>query len=312
VSDPIRLGTRASPLALAQARLVAAALEAVEPGVRLEIVEIRTTGDRRLDARLSGAGSGSLPRGLFTKELEEALLDGRADLAVHSLKDLPTDLGAGLVFAAALERAPSGDWLLSREGIRFEDLPAGARIATSSERRRRMLLWRRPDLEVVEVRGNLGTRIRKLATEPEWSGMVLAQAGLVRLGWVRAPGRVAAEGFELHAEDLGGWMVPAAGQGAIGIECRAGDTRIHKLLGRAGHRETFACVTAERALLHRVGGGCHQPVGARARVRDGGLELEAVVFPEGDGEPLCGVRVGDPADPEGLAEALWEQLHEKN
>jgi hydroxymethylbilane synthase len=309
VATVVRVGTRASPLALAQARMTLEALRAADATVDVRVVEVRTTGDRRLDAALADAGTGTLPRGLFTKELEEALLSGTVDVAVHSLKDLPTELPPGLVLGGVLPRASAEDVLLTRDGIRFADLPAGAVIATSSERRRRMLLWKRPDLVVVPVRGNIGTRLRKLVGDPGWAGMVLARAGLERLGCVTADGRrVAAGDAWLELENLADWMVPAPGQGAVGLETRESDVALLELLARIGDPGTLACVRAERFFLERVGGGCHHPVGAHARIEGDRLHLAALCFEVGP-EPRSGGCRGSVTDPAGVAAALHAQLY---
>lgn len=258
----LTIGSRGSQLALWQARHIQAQLS--ELGVETRIEIIRTTGDKITDVPLAKVGG----KGLFTKEIEEALLDGRIDLAVHSLKDLPTELPEGLALAAIPEREETADALI---GARLDDLPAGACVGTSSLRRAAQLRALRPDLVIENIRGNLDTRLRKL-DEGQYHAILLAAAGLRRLGWA---GRIA----ELLTADR---MVPAVGQGALAIETRAGGPAL-ELCKALDHAPTRAAVTAERALLAALGGGCQVPIGAHARVgEDGVLRLTAVVaHPEG-------------------------------
>jgi hydroxymethylbilane synthase len=260
----IILGTRGSALALAQTRLVAAQLRAAHPAFEPEILIIKTTGDQRLDVSLSAPGS--LEKGLFTKELEEALLARKIDAAVHSLKDLPTELPEGLVIGAILERADPADVLVSRSAGGLEALANGATVATSSPRRRAQLLQLRPDLTVVEIRGNVPTRLRKLAENPALDGLLLAKAGLDRLGDGIIP-----EG--LHACVVEG-ILPAPGQGAIALECRDGDPDVIDLLKPIHHEETARCVEAERDLLRKLGGGCSLPLGALGTWENGAVRLQ--------------------------------------
>jgi hydroxymethylbilane synthase len=266
------LGTRGSELALVQARDAAARLRAVHPG--LDVCEriIRTTGDRRLDVRLSAPGP--LDKGLFTKELEEALLAGTVDVAVHSLKDLPTVQPPGLVVGAILERADHSDALASKHAGGLHGLPGGATVATSSLRRKNQLLALRPDLEVVEIRGNVPTRLRKVVETPGIAALVVASAALVRLGADVVPGGL---DVSVIAE-----MLPAPGQGAVAIECRVDDAPTLGRLAAIHHEPTARCVSAERDLLRSLGGGCHMPLGALATIGDGRLRLVAGLF-EPDG-----------------------------
>lgn len=295
-SSVIRIATRGSDLALAQARRVLAECEAGFPDLGFEIRVIRTTGDRLQKASLRNPSVG-LPKGLFTKELEVALERGDADLAVHSLKDLPTELPEGLRLGAVLPRADARDVLVGRaRNLRvgrtgIPELPRGAVVATSSTRRGAQLKAWRPDLRVIEIRGNVPTRLKKLATQPDLHATVLAAAGLERLGIelgaggrLSAPEHLAPEGWGaplrgvLLTEDL---MLPAPGQAAIGIECRKGDTLAARVCSRLNHRETRACVEAERAFLAAFGGGCQSPVAALGRWERGQtLRLEALVFDE--------------------------------
>ena len=240
------IASRGSQLALWQARWVAAQLAAARPRSRIEI--IKTTGDKITDVPLAKVGG----KGLFTKEIEEALLDGRADLAVHSLKDLPTELPAGLVLAAVPEREDPRDAIV---GKRLADLPQGARVGTSSLRRAAQLRQLRPDLSIESVRGNLDTRLRKL-DEGQYDAIVLAAAGLKRLGWAD---RIA----EILPASV---MCPAVGQGALAIETREDGNGRDRLPPRSITPATHAAVTAERGLLAALGGGCQVPIGAHATV----------------------------------------------
>ncbi|MGE0453283.1 MAG: hydroxymethylbilane synthase [Vicinamibacteria bacterium] len=258
----LRIGTRASRLALWQADHVAALLRAAHPGLVVERVEIVTAGDRVLDQALSRIGD----KGLFTHELEDALRTGRIDLAVHSLKDLPTTLPADLDLGAVVEREDPRDALVSNGGRRLDELPAGARIGTSSLRRRSQLLAQRPDLVVLDLRGNVPTRLEKVACG-EADATVLARAGLMRLG---LDDRIA----EVLAPEV---MLPAVGQGALGVELRRQDERVTRLLAPLDHAATRLATAAERALLARLEGGCQVPVGALAEIAGGRLRLRGLV-----------------------------------
>jgi hydroxymethylbilane synthase len=250
----IRIGTRNSPLALWQARRIQELLEGA--GHEVELVEVQTTGDVIQDVPLSKIGSVAI----FTRQLDEALLAGRIDIAVHSLKDLPTSLPKGIVLAAVSEREDPRDALVGRGLLRWAELPDKAVIATSSQRRRAQLLHARPDLRVVEVRGNIDTRLAKLETTPEWSATLLAAAGLIRLGLESRIG-------ERLPLDL---MLPAPGQGALAATARVDNPQIINVTSAALHHQpTELCVAAERALLRRLEGGCQVPVAAYAELRDG-------------------------------------------
>jgi len=250
------IGTRGSQLALAQARWVQERLEALGHPTRLEI--IRTTADKILDVPLARIGG----KGLFTKEIEEALLEGRADLAVHSLKDLPVELPAGLRLAAVPVRDDARDVVVGRP---LAGLPAGARVGTSSLRRSAQLRLLRPDLRIEPVRGNLDTRLRKLEAG-QYDALIVAAAGMHRMGW---SGRIA----EYLAPET---MCPAPGQGALGVETRAEGEAL-QACAVLDDAEARAAVTAERAFLAAMGGGCQVPIGAYAESRDGNLRLHAVV-----------------------------------
>jgi hydroxymethylbilane synthase len=271
MSGVVRIGTRGSPLARAQTELACCALREADPGLAepgaLEIVVIRTTGDRVVDRPLAALGG----KGLFCKELEAALLEHRIDLAVHSMKDLPTWLPAGLVIGAMLPRADPRDVLIARAGpCRIRELPQGAVVGTASLRRRAQLLARRPDLEMAPLRGNLDTRLTKLEAGAV-DATLLARAGLDRLGLEPAGGML------LEPDE----MLPAVGQGAIGIECRAEDP-IRMLLSFANHAPTSMCVTAERAMLEVLDGSCHTPIAGHARIEHGRMRLRGlIVRPDG-------------------------------
>lgn len=288
------LGTRGSQLALWQAHYVQDALHDRGHGVKLE--EITTTGDKILDVPLAQIGD----KALFTKELDVALLDERIDLAVHSLKDLPTQLPDGIILAAVSERAAPGDAFVAHP--RFDGhlaaLPEGAQVATSSLRRQAQLLHYRPDLDIVSVRGNVDTRLRKLDAS-NWHGMVLAVAGLARLGLDERIREVIDRGV----------MLPAVSQGALGIVCRESDGATREVLRGALHdAATASAVLAERAFLRRLEGGCQVPIGAYAKVDGGRLVLDGCVAAL-DGERLVRDRhEGTPDAPEALGRRLAEHL----
>jgi hydroxymethylbilane synthase len=264
----IRIGTRGSALALAQANATAEGLSA--HGHDVEIVPMRTEGDRLASARLATIGG----KGLFVREIEEALLDGRIDVAVHSLKDLPAEVPAGLVLAAFPERADPRDVLIARRAGGLDALAPGAVVGTSSPRRRALVLAARPDLAVEPLRGNVDTRLGKLAAGA-CDAVILAAAGLARLG-IEPP----------HADALGvDEFVPAVGQGVLGLEARADDARVCAALGRLDDPATRACAVAERAFLARLGASCVTPVAAHASVAGDAITLRALVVSE-DGRKI--------------------------
>jgi hydroxymethylbilane synthase len=263
----IVLGTRGSPLALAQAEIAGGLLSQV-PGVeQVERKIIKTTGDKRLDLRLSDSGK-KFARGLFTKELEECLLSGQIDVAVHSLKDVPTELPEGLTIGAVLPREDPADMLVSRQANLLSEVRTNGTIATSSPRRARQLQHLRPDLTVVDIRGNVPTRIEKLVNQPSWDGLVLARAGLERLGLKIRENRIQFNGRTLFASVLEK-MLPAAGQGAIALEVLERSSAVRDHLRAVNHQTTWFCVHAEREFLRLLGGGCEVPIGVRATVRPG-------------------------------------------
>lgn len=267
-SKKIILGTRGSSLALAQSKLVASGLLAWHPSLNVEIKVIKTTGDQRLDVSLSQPGA--LDKGLFTKELEESLLKGEIDAAVHSLKDLPTELPGGLCISAILERANPFDLLVSKHSGGLMGLPPQAIVATSSLRRKTQLLGLRSDLKIEEIRGNVPTRLKRLADSPDLDALLIAKAGIDRLGEdIIPPG--------LHTVLLEE-ILPAPGQGAIALESRSGDAETTRILSELHHEATAMCVTAERDLLVSIGGGCHTPIGTLASIHDGKIRLRAILF----------------------------------
>ena len=300
---PITIATRGSALALAQTHAILAQCRAAFPERSFDFKIIKTTGDKLQTASMSKTDP-SLPKGLFTKELEVALLNGQADLAVHSLKDLPTDLPEGLMLAATPQRADVRDVLIyraeGRSGFRgfeanatLKDFPQGATIATSSTRRAAQLKLARPDLNIVEIRGNVATRMTKVAERAELDATVLALAGLTRLHFkIASDGKLSGEGVPdgllatvIDVET----MLPCVGQGAIGIEIRANDERIAKICERLNHTETFQAVTAERAFLRGMGGGCQSPVAAYAEIAGEKISINAVSFRDGPAKRASGV-----------------------
>ena len=313
-SEPLIIGTRGSELALAQADAVQAALVRMFPGMQIERRIIKTTGDRRTDVALAEVAKveGVFDKGVFIKELEQALDDGSINIAVHSLKDLPTVLDGRFALAAVLERAPVRDVLVTRCGGGLDALPAGARVGTSSVRRACQLQFLRPDLCVVDLRGNVPTRLRKLAAGGPYDAILLAEAGLVRLGYL--PATSSSDGAEpiLDVPGLSALRLdedvffPAAGQGAIGLEVRAGDNRSLVPADSINHPETWTRVTAEREFLRLLDAGCHTPVGVYSALVDGELHLHARVFPEAGGDPRQGEARG--ADPHEVAQALFQSL----
>jgi hydroxymethylbilane synthase len=295
----IRIATRRSALALAQSRWVAARLSALEPGLRVELHEFVTRGDRVQDRPLTAMDG----KGLFTREIEEALLNGAADLAVHSLKDLPAAHPEGLVLAAVPEREDPRDALVLPSAAAgalpaLGSLPAGARVGSGSPRRAAQLLAVRPDLHVRGIRGNVDTRLRKLDSG-EYDALILAAAGLRRLGLA---GRIAAP---LAPEE----MLPAPGQGALALQCRTADAGLRALLARLDCPGTRACITAERALLAALGGGCGLPLGALAeREGDAGLRLRAAVTAPGGRRSCCAAAAGTLQEAAELGRAVARQL----
>ncbi|HEX3819533.1 MAG TPA: hydroxymethylbilane synthase [Candidatus Sulfotelmatobacter sp.] len=284
-----RIGSRGSPLALWQANHISALLRAQGHEVEIEI--IHTTGDKITDVALAKVGT----KGMFTKEIEEALAAGRVDLAVHSLKDLPTELPAGFEIAAITKREDPRDAFCSRNFSKIEDLPQAARVGTSSLRRQAQLKAIRPDLDVHPLRGNVDTRLRKLEEE-EYDAIILASAGLKRLGRMELV-------KQIIPADI---MCPAAGQGALAIEIRANDTKMRGLLTFLNDPDARAATTCERALLNSLGGGCQVPIGAFAELRNDKLHLESIVADPDGSKVLRDSRDGD--NPEKLGNEAGASL----
>ncbi len=292
MKTPIRIGTRGSPLAMWQANWVREQLEAA--GIKAELVTIASRGDQQPDSPIAGLGTD----GVFTKELQKALLDGRIDVAVHSLKDLPTDTVKGLVLAAVPPRESPLDVLVSRDGKRFAELPHGTRVGTGSLRRRAQLLHARGDLQMLDIRGNVDTRLQKLR-DGDFDALVLAHAGLKRLG---RDGEIT----EILSAAV---MLPAVGQGALGLEARAGDHDTRQILDKIDDVESHQSAIAERTMLAALAGGCLAPIGAWARVEDDGrLHLSARVLSADGRKRLAADRFANAADAVALGRQVAEQL----
>ncbi|MDI6901098.1 MAG: hydroxymethylbilane synthase [Anaerosomatales bacterium] len=288
----LMIGTRGSKLALWQSEHIKARLEELT-GLPVGLKVIKTTGDKVLDVPLAKVGG----KGLFTKEIEVELLTGTVDLAVHSMKDVPTELPDGCVIAATPQRVDPRDVIVAGEGIDLDSLPSGARVGTSSLRRRSQLLALRPDVEIVDVRGNLDTRMRKAETG-EVDAVILAAAGITRMGW--------ADRITHYIDPA--QMVPAVGQGAIGVEIRADDAFMAEVCERLTDADTLTCVTAERVVMRRLEGGCQVPIGAYCRREGDRLVIDAFVGSL-DGTTLLRHRLeGDVAEPVMLGEAMVDRL----
>ena len=292
----IRIGTRGSALALAQTRGIEAQLQARHPGLATELVIIKTTGDKLKDVPLAQVGG----KGLFIKEIEEALLAGTVDLAVHSLKDMPAEMPPGCVLGAVPPREDYRDAFISHRYDSLGEIPAGGRVGTGSLRRKVQILHRRPDLEVVHLRGNVDTRLRKLESEG-LDAIILAAAGLKRLGLGHVP-----RGY-LATTD----MLPAIGQGALGLEVRGDDQEMLDLLKPLNHYPTQVAVTGERAFLARLEGGCLIPVAALGRLGDDSLTLEALISDLEGRRFLQHSLAGPPAEAHSLGDQLAEILLER-
>ncbi|HEV3303869.1 MAG TPA: hydroxymethylbilane synthase [Planctomycetaceae bacterium] len=294
----LRIATRASRLALWQAQFVADRLHAIDLDLDVQLVHVTTTGDQAASAPLSGLGG----VGVFTREIQQAVLDDRADVAVHSLKDLPTVPVAGIQLAGVPLRASPWDALVMPSGStqpqkELRDLPRAARVGTGSLRRRAQILHVRPDLQFLEVRGNVDTRLRKL-DEGSYDALILAEAGLDRLGLAD---RVSAR---LMPPDV----FPAVGQGALGLECRSDDQRTADLLAQLTDIPTFAAVTAERQVLNRLRAGCHAPVGVAVMIDADAMSLEAVVLSRDGRQRLYARHSGQLAEPLALGERVADDL----
>ena len=291
----IRIATRKSPLAMWQAEHVAARLQQIHPDLQVELLGMSTQGDKILDTPLAKIGG----KGLFIKELEQGMLDGQADIAVHSMKDVPVELPEGLHLPVIMQREDPRDAFVSNEYTSLNELPDGACVGTASLRRQSQLLEYRSDLVIKPLRGNVNTRLRKL-DEGEYDAIILASAGLIRLGFeTRITARIGPE-----------QSLPAIGQGAVGIECRRDDQAINKLIAPLHHAETAYCVAAERAMNQRLNGGCQVPIAGYAMLESGQLWLRGLVGePDGSriirGEVEAGTEEAE-AMGIGLAEKLLE------
>jgi len=325
----VYLATRGSALALAQTNMVIDQCRRLFPQLRFEARIIKTTGDKLQTASLASA---NLPKGLFTKELETALLAGEAALAVHSLKDLPTELPDGLELGAVSERADVRDVLVYRDahflanppdyswagkvdstpkrgfppGLAVKDLPQRATVATSSTRRSAQLLEKRPDLNIVPVRGNIGTRLNKLAAQPELDAIVLAAAGLERLRFTSNGGVLRGESVPNGLLVTPHEMLPCVGQAALGIEIKSANPIAHEICSKLNHPPTMTCVRAERAFLRGMGGGCQVPVGAYAEIADGRLRMSVISFL--GAHPARASAHGEISDPESLGLQLAQKV----
>jgi hydroxymethylbilane synthase len=288
----IRIGTRASALALWQAEWVKSELEKHYPGMIVTLTKIKTTGDKILDVPLAKVGG----KGLFVKEIEEAMLENEIDIAVHSMKDVPTMFPDGLHLSCITKREDARDALLTRNNMKFKDLPQGATIGTSSLRRQAQLMSVRPDFKIAQLRGNVDTRLRKLK-EGQFDAIILAAAGVRRLGL--------AENVSEYIDPS--ISLPAIGQGALGIECRVDDRELNDLIAFFNHQDTRTCVTGERALLRRLEGGCQVPIACYGQMLNGKLHLIGLVGSV-DGKRIIKETIEGEAD---KAEKLGVTLAEK-
>lgn len=304
------LGTRGSELALAQTVLTTAALNAAWPELTVIREIIKTAGDLRPDLRLADFSKGETPvvdKGIFTKELENALRAGTIHAAVHSLKDVPTMLDPGFKISAVLPRAPIEDVLISKTPGGLDALPAGSTVATSSVRRVRLLQHLRPDLKTVEIRGNVPTRLRKAAEDPAIDALILARAGLHRLGLYHDILTDYAAPLHLGILDPESFL-PAASQGAVALETYQETPELAAALAALNHAETFARITAERRFLELLQAGCQTPVGIHTWITGSWLNLKALVFPDHTGPPLTAETSAPLDDPIAAAQALFDNL----
>lgn len=289
----LKIATRQSPLALWQAEHIKARLEAMHAGLSVELVTFVTQGDKILDTPLAKIGG----KGLFVKELEAALLDGRADLAVHSMKDVPMALPEGLTLAVICEREDPLDAFVSNQYAHFDELPQGTKVGTSSLRRKCQILKQRPDLDIIDLRGNVGTRLSKLDAG-NYDAIILASAGLKRLG-------LSARIRHTLQPDV---SLPAVGQGALGLECREADHAVLELILPLMHDETNACVRAERAFNAYLEGGCQVPIAGYATLSQGKIQMEGRVGSVDGLTLLKAEQSGSAADAEQLGVALAQDL----
>lgn len=293
MSNILRIATRKSPLALWQAEEVSRLLKHYHSDIKIELVTMVTQGDKILDTPLAKIGG----KGLFVKELETGMLEGTADIAVHSMKDVPMAFPEGLHLSVVLEREDPTDAFVSNTFEYFDDLPLNAKVGTCSLRRQTQIRERRPDLEILDLRGNVNTRLAKL-DNGEYDAIILASAGLKRLGFDK---RIT---HRISTQD----SLPAVGQGAIGIECRSDDERINKLLKPLNHQETAIRVAAERAQNNRLNGGCQVPIGGYAELDNGQIHIRGLIgYPDGS-KIFRAERTGSPEEAEALGTAVAEDL----
>ncbi|MBA3963088.1 MAG: hydroxymethylbilane synthase [Chthoniobacterales bacterium] len=295
MTDRIVLGSRGSELALAQTRLVAAAVRRAWPELEVALEIIRTSGDENSSAALPNDRKAGR-KGMFTREIEKELLVRRIDVAVHSAKDLPSERLAELEVRATLPRAKTEDVLITKSGASLTSLPEGATIATGSVRRRHQLQWRRPDLQVVDLRGNVPTRLRKLRENDAWSGIVLARAGLERLGLEL--------GGEILSQEI---FVPAGGQGVIALQIRRDDDEARRIVDAVNDQNTFLAWRAEREFLRLLDGDCDSPVGVHAQVTGATMQMRAQIFAEVTMQ--SGELNGASDDPEAVAQMLMQKIY---
>lgn len=304
----IVLGTRGSELALTQTRMVESALRARWAELKIEIKIIKTRGDQsKGDLGLIDVSAGR--KGLFTGEIERALVTHDVDLAVHSAKDLPSELVPGTQIAAVLPRAPADDVLVSLGNYTLQSLPRDGIVATGSVRRKHQLRWKRPDLEIVDLRGNVPTRLRKLATD-RWHAIILARAGLERLALALDAERIRYEGNDFFVEPLPrDFFLPAGGQGVIAMQIRDDDDRARLLLEQINDFDTRLCLRAEREFLRLLHGDCNQPVGVLAMVEGTSMNMRAQVFDLEATTPREAAVEGHSEDAEKLAAELWKRIN---
>ena len=292
----IRIATRKSPLALWQAEHVQRLLQQAHPGLKVELVRMSTQGDRIIDTPLAKIGG----KGLFVKELEQGMLQGEADIAVHSMKDVPVELPAGLHLPVVMRREEPRDAFVSNKYRRLEELPQGARVGTASLRRQCQLYALRPDMEILNLRGNVGTRLKKL-DDGHYDAIILAAAGLIRLG---LEGRIT----QKIPIDI---CMPAIAQGVIGIECRSDDRVINGLISALEHEQTRICITAERALNRRLEGGCQVPIAGYAELTERTLHLRGLVGRPDGRTIIQAAKTGTAQQAEEMGVALAEELLDK-
>lgn len=287
------IATRESPLAIAQSESIRVRLMAAHPHLSVDLLGMTTQGDKRLDVVLTEIGG----KGLFVKELEEALLEGRADIAVHSMKDVPMDLPPGLILPVICKREEARDVFVSNQYASLAELPRNARVGTSSLRRQTQLLANRPDITLVNLRGNVNTRLARL-DQGDFDAIILAAAGLKRLGL----------GERIRSYLSIDQSLPSAGQGALGLECREGDTAVLELIKTLNDPDSNVCVTAERALCRRLGGGCQAPVAAYAQVHHGEVTLQGLVSNPSGTQIIRSRLSGTPDHAESIGTRVAEEL----